>query len=229
MMMAPVQLWNPTELVSAAAPAAAAAAARTCTQTLLCLGSKFRDADDERESVCGVLSFTNSMEKTFSNAKENQEFSRMLLLLPPLLLQRQTLQTQKPIQFQKLSSSIFRAKDVVAVEHHHYVSVSLSPSLYLSLSCISVSVCLSVLHLIVVFVQQHQVSTFCHMPAILMQQQMRRKIIHEQDCLHEQAIVNIVVVVQQQTSDLHFSHMPAILLQQENNRKKRKRKKEKKR
>jgi hypothetical protein len=143
MMMAPVQLWNPTEFVSAAAPAAAAAAARNCTQTPLCLGSKFRDADDERERV-GVLSFTNSMEKTISSAKENQEFSRMLLLLLPLLLQRQTLQTQKPIQFQKLSSSIFRAKDVVAVEHHHYVSVSLSPSLYLSLSCISVSVCLSV-------------------------------------------------------------------------------------
>jgi hypothetical protein len=50
MMMAPVQLWNPTELVSAAAPAAAAAAARNCTQTPLCLGSKFRDADDMRES-----------------------------------------------------------------------------------------------------------------------------------------------------------------------------------
>jgi len=47
MLMAPVQLWNPTELVSAAA---AAAAARNCTQTPLCLGSKFRDADDERES-----------------------------------------------------------------------------------------------------------------------------------------------------------------------------------
>jgi hypothetical protein len=49
MMMAPVQLWNPTELVSAAA----AAAARNCTQTPLCLGSKFRDADDdEREREC---------------------------------------------------------------------------------------------------------------------------------------------------------------------------------
>ncbi len=176
-----------------------------------------------RERV-GVLSFTNSMDKTFSSAKENQEFSRMLLLLPPLLLQRQSFQTQKPIQFQKLSSSIFRAKDVVAVEHDHYVSVSLSPSLYLSLSCISVSVCLSVLHLIVVVVQQQQVSTFCHMPAILIQQQMRRKIIHEQDCLREQALVNIVVVVvvQQQTSDLHFCHMPAILLQQENSQKKEK-------
>jgi hypothetical protein len=177
-----------------------------------------------RERV-GVLSFTNSMNKTFSSAKENQKISRMLLLLPPLLLQRQTLQSQKPIQFQ-LSSSIFRAKDVVAVEHDHYVSVSLSPSSYLSLSCISVSVCLSFLHLIVVVVQQQQVSTFCHMPAILMQQQMRRKIIHEQDCLPEQALVNIVVVVvvQQQTSDLHFCHMPAILLQQENSQKKEKEK-----
>ncbi len=105
--------------------------------------------------------------------------------------------------------------------------MSLSPSFYLSLSCISVSVCLSVLHLIVAVVQQHQVSTFCHMPAILMQQQMRRKIIHEQDCLHEQALVKIVVVVvvvQQQTSDLHFCHMPAILLQQENSQKKEKEK-----
>jgi len=173
-----------------------------------------------RERV-GVLSFTNSMGKTFSSAKENQEFSRMLLLLPPLLLQRQTLQTQKPTQFQKLSSSIFRAKDVVAVEHYQYVSVSLSPSLYLSLSCISVSVCLSVLHLIVVVVQQHQVSTFCHMPAILMQQQMRRKIIHEQALVN---IVVVVVVVQQQTSNLHFCHMPAILLQQENSQKKEKEK-----
>jgi hypothetical protein len=43
------------------------------------------------------------------------------------------------------------------------------------------------------------------MPAILMRQQMRRKIIHEQDCLHEQALVNIVVVVvQQKTSNLQF-------------------------
>jgi hypothetical protein len=68
------------------------------------------------------------------------------------------------------------------------------------------------------------------MPAILMQQQMRRKIIHEHLCLHEQARVNIVVVVvmvQQQTSDLHFCQMPAILLQQENSQKKEKEKKKK--
>jgi hypothetical protein len=59
------------------------------------------------------------------------------------------------------------------------------------------------------------------MPAILMRQQMRRKIIHEQDCHHEQVLVNIVVVVvQQKTSDLQFCHIPAILLQQENSQKK---------